>query len=1085
MPDFPKITPPERRETDYSDLFDAGQIDNFIIGVNRGVDGFNQAFTEAKESLGIIPEGSAEFLTQELKKDQKILREASADDQKLTGAPASEFVGEALPLFAVPLGGSVKSAAALGGLSTSGFFQDDVTDSRLDDISLGAISGGLFRALLRGGKARSSAERAISDVEQLALPAPAQRVGQRLLTDQRQLALPRPAPRASSARASLRDRGLGADDFQNAGRNPIPGFQGIPKKISPARRAIDLTTNNGQKLAQKAARKLEVFSANAARKAEKLKKMLQSPKIGAKTSAAIQKKITKELSDKVTASSMKKSIEATAAKSTSKTPISLSKIEMKGNRLFRDGKPISKFDALNDLDRNLARPGEFISRDDRSFTSKEVADLYNSRLKKNKQGGFAESDLVNTIGGAAAGGTLGLAVSDGDPIAGIAGALGGGAIVRKLGQRADKIVTNKMREGMRKASEQGGTFTENVSRLTKARDASAQTIANVLSGGRQVLDSFMGATMTRLEQLAPRVAVALKEAEFQQHFRSGQWLSEGDKLFKRVEDSGLTDAQRETYKIHLLNSTEQAKRYLRTIGKEDAALAVDDFSRLLSDVGVYLRGVGLGENLRKNYFPRMVKDLSQFEKIEEVNTYLQQLAKKKGIKLTDFEKETAITEIINGALTRGNEGTNFGRAAGALKRRTNKVTNKNVSAYADPHEGFNDYIESITNQVERRRFFQGQNVKVSDLGPNAENIETVASRLKDQLKRGGLSIDDLDEVTQLVRMRFGPGEQAPIKAVQNFKNLTYAGLLGNPAAAATQFGDIALSAYRNGVANTVKSVLGQIGGQGKAFRELDKDTLLGIRNAAADFQSKTPTRDLLNWSLKWSGFQAVDRLGKNTFIQSAMMKNQQLTDDAFRARWKSTFDPDAQPGGPTPRTDGLLQKVKNYKGLDETNREDIGFMLWNELSDVQPIALSALPEQYLKNPNGRMAYMLQSFTLKLFDVMRKDIYKNVQAGNHVQAAKNATKLSTLFVSMNGGVDSFKNFMLQKDSTVPDTVMNNYLKMLGMNKFMITQAEREGLGSTVLKTIAPPTVLIDAVTKPKEALKLLPPFGKLIESRIPE
>jgi hypothetical protein len=1096
--EFPSIIPPEDTGADYTDLFDGGQWDNMVIGINRGVDGFKQALDEVKETLGLVPEGTAEFKTQETKKEQRILREAAFDDQQLTGAAGFEFAGESLPLFAVPLGATVPRAAALGGLATSGFFQEDVNDSRLDDIALGAATGGLFRMLFRGSKAgprggsagedaRNAVRQADANLQQKLLPAPAQRQGQKLLTDQRQLALPAPAPKAHSPQASLTARGLSADDFQLAGRDALQRTGAAPVsplRTNPARKALEnFRSKVSPKAAQAAVRKAEVFARNAARKAKKLEELIArgGP---ARRLTKLQQKLTSALYDKIAANAMLKGIA--------------------GRATAKDLQKVGSSKALTPVESPArVQPTVAPTKDTRASLIKEIKkanpaaknlgkmkldDLKQARdgLKGpgGNQGGFAESDLVNTLGGAAIGGLGAGVISDGDPLAIAAGALGGGFGVRALGRRLDKVTTKKQRDAMRAASEQGGNYNEQVSRAAKARDFSKETIASVLQNGRKTVDSFLGATMRRLENLSPRVAVALKEAEFQQHYHAGQWIGRGDELFKRIENANLTDAQRMQYKISLLNSTKNARAYLSSIGKTDAADAIAEFDALLKDVGGYLNGVDLGHNLRANYFPRTVKDLEAFPKAiqQEVNTYLEQLAKKKGIKLTDFEKEIAITEVINGALTRGPDQVHFGRAASNLQRRTNKVDRTNVAAYADPHEAFNDYIESITTQVERRRFFKGQGVKVDDLGPNAENIETVAGRLAEQLKKGDLGPDEVDEVAQLIRMRFGPGEQAPHKAVQNFKNLTYTGLLGNPLSAATQFGDLALSMHRNGIANTVRGVLSDIGGKGK-LSGLDKETLLGIRNAAADFASRTPTRDLLNWSLKWSGFQRVDRLGKNSFIRAAMMKNQQMDKASFNAKWKSIFDPDAPPGGPTPRTDQLFEQVKTFDGLTDANREDLGFMLWNELSDVQPIALSALPEQYLANPNGRMAYMLQSFTLKLFDVMRKDIYQQMAQGNRVQAAKNATKLSTLFVANNGTVDMFKDFMLNRESTVPDTIVDNYLKLLGMNKFMVGQIEREGLGSAILKTVAPPTVLFDALTDPKEALKLAPPVGKLIEGRI--
>ena len=586
--------------------------------------------------------------------------------------------------------------------------------------------------------------------------------------------------------------------------------------------------------------------------------------------------------------------------------------------------------------------------------------------------------------------------------------------------------------------------------------------------------------MTRLMELSPRVAVALQRTEFNQHQIASQWIDQGDEIFRKIDNLNLTSAEERGFKIALLNSTQSAKRYLRALGKDDSP--VDEFSALLDEVGGYLGTVDLGQGLRANYFPRMVIDANYFNNIEEVNTYLEQLAKKKGIKLTDYEREIAISEVINGALSRGPDQAHFGRASANLQRRVQKVTQQNVDAYADPRQGFNDYIESITNQVERRKFFQGQGVKVDDLGPNAENIETVAQRLAKQLTGGDLTPEQVDEVATLIRMRFGPGEQAPARAVQHFKNLTYTGLLGNPIAAMTQFGDLALSMHRNGIVNTVTAIADQVGRRGK-LAGLDKQELLGIRNAASDFQSRAATRDILNWSLKYSGFQETDRFGKNTFIKGAMLKNQKMTQDEFMQRWGKIFDPDSTDGS-LPRTQKLWDDVQNFEEITPQNREDIGFMLWNELAGVQPISLSELPQRYLQHPNGRMAYMLQSFTLKLFDVMRKDIVRKLATpGERIEGAKNAAKLSSLFVMLNGGVDSATNFILNKDQDLPDIVLNNYMKMAGFNKFMFDNIGREGLGSTVLQTLAPPTVLIDAVTDPSKALQQVPIGGKILEGRI--
>ena len=331
-----------------------------------------------------------------------------------------------------------------------------------------------------------------------------------------------------------------------------------------------------------------------------------------------------------------------------------------------------------------------------------------------------------------------------------------------------------------------------------------------------------------------------------------------------------------------------------------------------------------------------------------------------------------------------------------------------------------------------------------------------------------------DEIAELIRARFGPGEQASGRGVQHFKNFTYAGLLGNPIAAITQLGDLALSAHRNGIRNTVRAVIEQLSGKGK----IDKHRDLGLRDATVDFASKVASRDVLEWSLKYSGFKTMDKFGKNVFINAAMKRNSQMSKGDFFKKWQGRYDPE----GGVRRTEKLWNDVQQFEktGLTNANREDIGLMAWNELASVQPIGLSSLPQKYLENPNGRMAYMLQTFTLKLFDVMRKDILQQVQAGNHALAAKNAAKLTSVFVLLNAGTDAAKNFLTGKTATPSELLINNFIKMTGANKFTLDTAGRQGLGPAITSMVMPPMAMVNALIDPKAAVGLVPVVGRNLQ-----
>ena len=1111
MADFPTVNNPEKTDDfDFSELFDGDQWLNMVVGINRSKDGVEQATAEMMEMLGLEKPGYAENVTQAKKDEQAMIRESTSHAAPLSGAAGYEFAGEAAPLFLAPLGGSVKAAAALGGATSSTFFQDNVNESRLDDIGIGIAGGALMKKLLQGGAALNKAKQATSD---FAAPSGGF-VGPRDMVGPRS-----PGPRGPAARYSAKDfYPARADGIQGRQINPrqqmVPS-QGsralvpVPKKrgitaedflakgedqhISNMRRVLREGGKGANYLKQAAIEKTAVFAKKAAEKAKRIAGAVARTKGAEK--AALLKLAAQAESEEAAVSVLLKSLQNGVAKGADFLPSGAVAKAMANkalpapapkpvpNPVIPKGKLETPLPDLDEVEQVAGKMSDLTDAERAIMLGEDVRPA-TSGGPGGRQGGFTNTDAQANLSGAMLGGAalggLGAANSDGSPgvtlAAGALGAIGGARLGAKMATHAAKMADHSKRGVMRRVEMEAGKQSENITRNLKLKQYGQDSIADALTGGRKTMDAFLGSTMTRLEAVAPRLAVALRETEYATHVRKQEFTSKADLAFDKIPSLHLTDAQNSAFEIALMNSTESAKRVLRSFGKDTSI--VDELASVSEDMATYLKTAGLGNGLRKNYFPRQVVDTSYFENIPEYKTYLERIAKNRGVdELTGYEKEIALSQVINGSMVKGESNTAYARAAANLQKRAVKVTAKNRGAYAGIQEGFHDMVDGVVTQVERRRFFQGRGVDVSDLGPNAENMDDVAGRLAKALSNGDMTAEQVDEATRLIRMRFGPGEQAPNRAIQNFKNLTYMGLLGNPMSAATQFGDVALSAYRNGIANTASSVVENIMGRGK-IDGLDKNTLLGLQNAGAEFASKVGTRDALNWALKTSGFSKVDELGKNTFIRATMKRMQQMDPQTFKAKWAPLMDPDSVKGA-TPRTDKLMKDVAEFKGITPENREDVGFMLWNELSDMQPIALSSLPEKYLQHPNGRMAYMLQSFTLKLFDTMRKDIIMQAKAGNGIQATKNAVKLSTLFTMGNSGVDSFKHYMLGKEVDAPEILINNFLKMGGMSKYMVDGISKDGLGDTLLKQLAPPMALPNAIGSSKDALGMVPLAGRFL------
>jgi len=70
----------------------------------------------------------------------------------------------------------------------------------------------------------------------------------------------------------------------------------------------------------------------------------------------------------------------------------------------------------------------------------------------------------------------------------------------------------------------------------------------------------------------------------------------------------------------------------------------------------------------------------------------------------------------------------------------------------------------------------------------------------------------------------------------------------------------------------------------------------------------------------------------------------------------------------------------------------------------------------------------------------------------------------MLVLMNATADTIKDLMLGRKIKLSDLVVDNIAKLFGLSKYSLDLAEKEGIGSMLLKTILPPTQLIDSAYK---------------------
>lgn len=467
----------------------------------------------------------------------------------------------------------------------------------------------------------------------------------------------------------------------------------------------------------------------------------------------------------------------------------------------------------------------------------------------------------------------------------------------------------------------------------------------------------------------------------------------------------------------------------------------------------------------KNYYPRRISDLEGLSQVEnsKMSEALRIFREKKARDPSDKEIDRMVRDILN-----PREFESF-KTGGSLRNRNKEiVSDDELAFYHDPEATLVSYINDMVTDIERARFLtkigavrpkEGYALDGTDLMGEKDILnQTLAARQK----QGRYHAGDIEELSSLLRSRFTKGELAPSAAVQAFKNSTYIATLGNFKSALTQLGDLAFSAHRNGIVNTSLELMNRIPGLRKIVKgshtRVTKEQV-GLEDAIQEFAGDRNGKKALDWFLTKTGFKAMDRLGKETFVNAHFRQIKKLLNNPkfaaqermrLRNKWNPVFGAE---------TDQMINDLANGRFTD-----NVQVYLFDSLSQVQPISLSEMPKAYLDHPNGRLFYMLRSFTIKQLDLMRRDILDNLAKGDAPTAFRNLTSLGTTFVLANGSADMLKDFMTGKEIEMEDTIVDNIWKLSGINRYTGDRILSGTPGAGAVDLLAPPFSVWDRLIR---------------------
>ena len=635
----------------------------------------------------------------------------------------------------------------------------------------------------------------------------------------------------------------------------------------------------------------------------------------------------------------------------------------------------------------------------------------------------------------------------------------------EVGEAAEDAVVSGLRAKTREMMDKAG--------VTKTVTSSLDTV-----------DDFLGNVSTRLKNISEPIFALQRKMDAEEHIEVHKAFEEVAPFAKYVKKK-LKKSEKRRLKMALANEDQAT---MANIFKAHPQLetAFKAASTKLEDIAAKLKASGYEMDKLDLYFPRVIKDPEALMRKIPANIR-HGLEKEMGKKsLTSPEDQAKyINQYLRGRLS--DQGLD--KKLGATKERTIKnVTDDILDFYADPEEAIHTYLRDAIQDIARRKFF-GRDVAASkangelDLALTMDNWKNSAGGvLAQEINAGRLDPRKLNLLNDLIMARHDLTSRSVIGGIQDLRNIMYASTIANPVSAITQVGDIGAAAFANGIVHTTGAVLSHFKIGKKYIDMVD----LGLEDIAEEFADTRATSKFLHKAFKYSGFRGVDRLGKNAVINGAYRKytsrrgafsvNTPKGLKAFKEKYGSMFG------------DELPEVIQTLKRGEMS--ENVKMMLFNELADLQPISLTEMPLKYLQAPNGRIFYMLKTFTLKQLDIMRRNTFQEFKKGNYTKGTWNLTKYVGLMTLFNTSAEQLKHTLITGEpmgvDDMSDVAVSSMIKNFGASEYLLNKYGKNGEIMAMLGAmVAPPLNVVDGLTgmfldtgNMEEHIKHTPVFGKM-------
>jgi hypothetical protein len=592
---------------------------------------------------------------------------------------------------------------------------------------------------------------------------------------------------------------------------------------------------------------------------------------------------------------------------------------------------------------------------------------------------------------------------------------------------------------------------------------------------REMLDDiYYRAVNLTQEEKAEYDKLILDLAKARKEVPNKSWNVESIKVWLTEKDIKYTSKDKKGDLLDKVAKIRGMKKRMSTLEKNEAR-----FSKL--DKKIIYNFPYWGDDVSV-YFPRDVVDPAAFNgyltgKIGtgEMNKIEESLRDRYGIKKGDELPPGMLAQAIDAYLRTGGA-TVGGGQPGATKGRIIEektdegITDDMVPYYSDPITSLMGYIHRMNESIARQTLF-GKGVDI-DNPNNSENVGAFVEGLITGENELGVKIDrkDQEEIKDIFQARFANSWGRFAGLVQTVKNATYMSSLIDIFTSFIQTGDLFTGAIYRAGRNPIiltkaitKAFLGQIPLVNKFVRSPIDARDYGLIRISTEYTNNAEwLGKALGKFFKYSGFAAIDRIGKEALVNATIMRAQK----------------EAKKGKLTPKTQNLIddafgkdsKKAKEViKQLEagEINDDIISLAYWT-LLEHQPVAESEMTAVYLQSSGAKLFYQLKTWQMKQLSLWRSETVGMWEKGQRAQAIKNGITMTIALGMAGAAPDVIRDFFQGRPVHLTDFAAENLFRLFGISKY---SAEKLAAGKAefFLGGLVPATRLASTVGKDKTYL----------------